>query len=114
MKVKTGLDLDNNKITSLGAPSADGDAANKGYVDNNFLANVDIKTGTGTFVATEATVTIAHGLGRAPVHVSISPTGTAGKSEAGYLGEVWSWSDATNIYVYSTGTGTAGFTWLVF
>jgi hypothetical protein len=66
--------------------------------------------GVSVFAGEGSTKTIPHGLGVAPSVVMITPNGNPG----GLLGEYWYTADATNIYVYNSGTATTGFAWLAF
>ena len=65
------------------------------------------KTGSSTFAGSSTAKTIAHGLGRTPTFVGISPNA----NPSGYLGEVWYTADATNINVYNSGSAVTAFTW---
>lgn len=65
------------------------------------------KTGTSSFVGGGGEVTIAHGMGKIPLSVYVTPT----SNPAGYLGEMWVRYDATNIYVGNSGSHTGAFVW---
>lgn len=67
-----------------------------------------IKGGTNIFGGTGVTKTIAHGMGVKPTAVSITPNSTL----TGNIGEWGCTFDATNIYVYNTGTAKTNFSWL--
>lgn len=84
------------------------------YVYNPDIVNVGYakkagNSGASTFAGNKAARTIAHGLGRIPVYVGVTPSADPG----GNLGEYWSTCDATNIYVYNSGSGVTGFRWFV-
>lgn len=64
--------------------------------------------GSSSFAGNSNARTIAHGLGVTPSVVNVTPTANPG----GYLGEVWVTKNATNIYVYNTGTATTAFDWI--
>lgn len=66
-------------------------------------------SGSSTFAGNKTARTIAHGLGRIPVYVGVTPSA----DPAGNLGEHWATCDATNIYVYNSGSGTTAFKWFV-
>lgn len=67
------------------------------------------KGGKANFKGNSGYTRIAHGLGKAPAAVSITPTA----NPSGNLGEYWCTSDATNIDVYNSGSATTQFAWIV-
>lgn len=67
------------------------------------------KSGISNFVGNSSARTIAHGLGAAPRCVIITPNENA----SGTTGEYWATFDATNLYVYNTGSSTKRFHWFV-
>lgn len=65
-------------------------------------------SGASTFVGNSSEKTIAHGAGKIPTAVYVTPT----TNPNGYLGEVWARFDATNIYVGNSGSHTGSFCWV--
>ena len=80
------LDMGDNLITSLATPSASGDAANKGYVDQailDALENVDAATAEDVALTFTASGAIAAG---APVYVVSSADDTVAEGDASEIG----------------------------
>lgn len=63
--------------------------------------------GSANFTGNSNYTSIAHNLGNTPSFVIATPT----SNPDGYLGEIWVTKDATNIYVYNSGSHTGTFDW---
>lgn len=77
---------------------------------NRFDTSIGVKTGSSTFAGNSTARTIGHGIGRTPAFVGVTPSANPN----GYLGEVWYTADATNIYIYNSGSAVTAFNWMVF
>lgn len=76
---------------------------------NQLISTKDIGYGVGTFSGNGSETTVAHGLSKVPTIAMVTPN----SDPTGYLGEVWSRVDATNIYVGNSGSYTGQFYWFV-
>jgi hypothetical protein len=76
---------------------------------NSVTATTAGLKGSSTFVGNSSARTIAHGFTGTPNFCAITPSA----DPAGYLGEVWYTADATNIYVYNSGSAVTAFKWFV-
>lgn len=77
------------------------------FVSNDDNTDEYIKSGTANFAGNNKAVTIPHDLGKIPDLVDFMPC----EKPNGNLGEYYFTVDATNIYVYNTGTFTGKFNW---
>jgi len=70
---------------------------------------IEVRSGESTFAGNSVAKTIAHGLGRVPEFITITPSA----NPSGYLGEVWVTMDSSNINVYNSGSAVTAFIWKV-
>jgi len=88
-------------------------------LDENTAANLlnlindkmyPVAGGANTFAGNGSEKTIPHGLSITPTLASVTPL----SNPEGYLGEIWTRIDATNLYVGNSGSHTGSFSWVLF